>query len=123
MAHQVQASSRTIRLAVFTRSFLARPSASVTYRTAALPTTRFMSTTRPLFKGILPETDDPPASDPEPHATASAPTELTMEEYHRVSDQYLEKLVDKFEAMAEEKEEIDCEYSVCCFLALYQTCG
>jgi frataxin len=112
MARQVQASSSTIRSAVSTRSFVARPSTSITYRVAALPTPRFLSTTRPLFKGILPETDDPPPTDPEPQTTASAPADLTMDEYHKVSDQYLERLVDKFEAMQEEKDEIDCEYSV-----------
>jgi frataxin len=112
MARQVRASSSTFRSAVSTGTFLARPSASNIYRVAALPTPRFMSTTRPLLKGILPETDDPPPSDPEPQVTASAPADLTMDEYHKVSDQYLEKLVDKFEAMQEEKEDVDCEYSV-----------
>lgn len=75
---------------------------------------------RPSLKGLSPETEDPQPKEAEPHTVleASAPANITIEEYHKFSDAYMEALVDKFEALQEEKTEIDCEYSVCSFLPI-----
>ena len=94
------------------RSLLVRRYTPITSRSISIPTARFLSTTRPSFKGLQPETDDPQPKEAEPQDLASAPAELSMSEYHKLSDQYLERLVDKLEALQEQKEDIDCEYSV-----------
>lgn len=41
------------------------------------------------------------------------PAELTDTQYHEISDQYLDNLLNKFEAVQDEREDIDIEYSVC----------
>lgn len=40
------------------------------------------------------------------------PAELTDTQYHELSDQYLDNLLNKFEAVQDEREDIDIEYSV-----------
>lgn len=72
------------------------------------------STTVPIRKGLSPETDNPQPKEAEPHsATASVPVELSTEEYNELSDEYMDTLLMKLEALAEEEEAVDAEYSVC----------
>ncbi|KAL8627167.1 hypothetical protein Q9189_007125 [Teloschistes chrysophthalmus] len=42
----------------------------------------------------------------------SAPEPLDIDQYHRVADIYIDNLVAKLEEMQEEREDVDCEYSV-----------
>jgi frataxin len=44
--------------------------------------------------------------------SASGPAEITTEQFHEVADQYLDALIEKLEALQEEAEEVDVEYSV-----------
>lgn len=71
------------------------------------------STTGPMSKGLSPESENPQPKVAEPQTIASAPLDLTIEEYNELSDEYLNGLIEKLEEMAEEKEGIDVEYSVC----------
>lgn len=43
--------------------------------------------------------------------SASGPAEITTEQFHEVADQYLDALIEKLEALQEEAEEVDVEYS------------
>lgn len=43
---------------------------------------------------------------------ASTPEPLDIDHYHRVADHYIDNLVAKLEEMQEEREDVDCEYSV-----------
>lgn len=61
----------------------------------------------------MPDSSDPAPPQTEDHAQPTTATELDIEEYHVISDQYLEKLVGLLEARQEEKGEFDAEYSVC----------
>ncbi|KAG9234552.1 mitochondrial iron uptake protein [Amylocarpus encephaloides] len=73
---------------------------------------RSISSSRPLSKGLSPESEDPKPKEAEPQALApSAPASVTIEEYHELSDKYIDQLVEKLEALAEQSEEIDCDYS------------
>jgi hypothetical protein len=45
-----------------------------------------------------------------PHATE--PTPLSTDQYHKLSDAYIDILVAKLEQMQEEREDVDVEYSV-----------
>ena len=47
--------------------------------------------------------------------SASGPAEITTEQFHEVADQYLDALIEKLEALQEETEEVDVEYSVSAF--------
>lgn len=42
----------------------------------------------------------------------SAPEALDIDQYHRIADLYIDNLVAKLEEMQEEREDVDCEYSV-----------
>lgn len=42
-----------------------------------------------------------------------AATELTDDEYHKLADQYMDRLVTHLEELQDEREDIDVEYSVC----------
>lgn len=53
----------------------------------------------------------------EPLHTVNDPTPIEIEEYHERADQYLEELVSRAEELAEEKQDVDVEFSVsqdCC---------
>jgi frataxin len=49
--------------------------------------------------------------------SASGPADITIEQFHELADHYLEALIEKLEALQEETEEVDVEYSVCVPLA------
>ena len=50
---------------------------------------------------------------PQPSASrASTPAPLASEQYHKLADKYIENLVEVLENLQDEREEIDCEYSV-----------
>ena len=64
-------------------------------------------------KGITPESSDPRPKIPESHGpTATAPTEISIEEYHQVSDDYMDTIVHKLEQLQEAREDVDVEFSV-----------
>ncbi len=44
--------------------------------------------------------------------SASGPADITTEQFHELADQYLDALIEKLEALQEETEEVDVEYSV-----------
>ncbi|KAL2072941.1 hypothetical protein VTL71DRAFT_10265 [Oculimacula yallundae] len=76
---------------------------------------RALSTTRPTFKGLSPESEDPTPKEPETEAyepsSSSAPADISIEEYHEMSDTYLNGVIEKLEQLQEEREEVDVEYS------------
>ena len=60
----------------------------------------------------MPDTSDPKPREAEEHDQPRTATELEIEEYHNLADQYFERLMVKLEQKQEEKAEIDPEYSV-----------
>lgn len=48
----------------------------------------------------------------EPLHTVNDPTPIEVDEYHERADQYLEELVSRAEELAEEKQDVDVEFSV-----------
>jgi hypothetical protein len=60
----------------------------------------------------MPDTSNPAPRKAEEHDQALAAAELTDEEFHKLADQYLEKLMTKLEQKQDEKGEIDAELSV-----------
>ncbi len=56
-------------------------------------------------------------TEPEPKAEvdsglANEATELSNDEYHRVSDNFMDELMRKLEALQEEREDVDVEFNV-----------
>lgn len=49
---------------------------------------------------------------PDADATTSSPEPLDIDRYHRLADTYIDALVAKLEEIQEERDEVDCEYSV-----------
>lgn len=61
----------------------------------------------------MPHAEDPPVREAESQEeNPSQKTQITNEEYHIRSDQFLESLLSKLEARQEDKGDIDVEYSV-----------
>ncbi|KAK0100622.1 Mitochondrial chaperone Frataxin [Cadophora gregata] len=98
--------------AITTSSFL---QSSYSTPTTAPSFSRAFSTTPCTFKGLSPESADPPPKESEPEAyeptSSSAPADISIEEYHVLSDAYLNGLIEKLEQLQEEREEVDVEYS------------
>jgi len=119
----VQSSTRSLKPLVLRNSSTAIRSSLL--RPAVLPITtqgcsassiqspRLFSTTRPSFKGLSPETDNPQPKEAESHITAHGPAEITVEQFHELADEYLNALIEKLEQLQEEEEDVDVEYSVC----------
>lgn len=59
----------------------------------------------------MPDTEEP-VKETEPTETNYAPVELSDDEYHQLADVYMEDILSKFEALQDEKEGLDIEYSV-----------
>ena len=49
----------------------------------------------------------------EPSTHVSASTPISTEKYHDRADTYIDSLVSQLEQLQEEREDVDCEYSVC----------
>lgn len=64
---------------------------------------RFTTATNPQQSAVPPRTE--PA--------ANEPTPISIDEYHKLSDAYIDTLVAQLEEMQEEREDVDVEYSVC----------
>lgn len=61
----------------------------------------------------MPHTDEPSPSNPEPDThKISIPTEISNDEYHEHADRYLESVHERAEQLAENREDVDVEYSV-----------
>ena len=77
--------------------------------------TRHLSST-PSFRIVpLPETSDPKPKERESMDTASSTSkvEVSEERNHQFSESYMNNLLEKLEALQEEREDVDVEYSVC----------
>jgi hypothetical protein len=85
---------------------------SISLTLIASQTRQFHASIR-AFKGILPETSDPPKREPEEHDPPAVKSEISMEDYHKASDHFMDQLVAKFEKRQEEKADIEVEYHVC----------
>jgi frataxin-like iron-binding protein CyaY len=100
------------------RSSIGRPFFTTAIPRASILATshysRSFTTSRPLAKGLSPETDNPQPKEAETNDTASSaqPANITAAQYEELSDQYLDSLIQKLEQLQEESEEVDCEYSV-----------
>jgi Frataxin-like domain len=70
----------------------------------------------------MPDTSDPKPREAEEHDQPKTASELDFEEYHKLADQYLERLMVKLEQKQEEKTEIDAEYAVR-FHPAYEGCS
>lgn len=65
---------------------------------------------RPPQTRLLSTTTHNHAAPPSP--PSNEPTPLSTDEYHKISDAYIDTLVAQLEAMQEEREDVDVEYSV-----------
>lgn len=80
---------------------------------AAIPLrSRFLSTTNSLPKGILPDSDDPAPPNVQTSTVKAVPAELSDDEYHALSDEYMDTIYSRLEEIAEKNAEVDVEYSV-----------
>ncbi|KAL5323773.1 hypothetical protein ACEPPN_008314 [Leptodophora sp. 'Broadleaf-Isolate-01'] len=82
---------------------------------SSISSARAFSTSPPAFKGLSPESADPAPKESEPEAyeptSSSAPADISTEDYHELSDAYLNAVIEKLEQLQEESEEVDVEYS------------
>lgn len=109
-------STRCTRFPLVPKSSLRALSIAQTSKSSPLPLTaaRAFSASRCAYKGLSPETDNPQPRQPEEHTTnAAEPTEITIEEYHQVSDAYMDNILAKLEQLQEAREDVDVEFSVC----------
>lgn len=111
---------RAVRLALAQRSAVnvsatrqtSRAVTNAVVRSAGSQSTRAFTNSSFNFKGLMPETADPAPRTVEPENTASAPTEITTEEFHEAADVYIDQLVATLEELQEAREDVDVEYSV-----------
>lgn len=74
---------------------------------------RYFSTTSSLFKGILPDSDDPSPPNVQSSTVKATPADLTDEQYHALSEEYMNTIYSRLEEVGEKNSQVDVEYSVC----------
>lgn len=113
--------SNNIRKPTLARSYRTPTSHNITQqlKTPALlytmlPSPRLFSSSTLRYVSILPDSSDPPPREAEEHDDQSPTqkTDITIEEYHTLADEFLETLIAKLEQRQEEKGDMDVEYSV-----------
>jgi hypothetical protein len=60
----------------------------------------------------MPDTENPSTPKREPLATTLTPANITDEEFHTLSDAFLEKVHEKAEQVQEGREDVEVDYSV-----------
>jgi hypothetical protein len=77
---------------------------------------RSFSTSQVTYKGLQPDSADPKAPNPTAHhatSHAAEPASISDEEYHALSNSYIDSLLRSLEEMAEDpKKGLEVEYSV-----------
>jgi len=105
-------STRCIRSPLTARSSKRALSITQSSKSSPLIAVRAFHASKLVYKGLSPETDNPQPKQPEAHtATAAVPTEISIEEYHQVSDAYMDIVVAKLEQLQEQREDVDVEFS------------
>lgn len=74
---------------------------------------RFYSAAGPNGNMITPDKQPVQPKEEAAPTVVRAATELTDDEYHKLADQYMDRLVTHLEELQDEREDIDVEYSVC----------
>ncbi|KZF19844.1 Frataxin [Xylona heveae TC161] len=72
---------------------------------------RALHMTGPSTKGLSPETAEPQPKDNVFATHVAAPADISLEEYHERSEEFLDSLLLKLEELAEQREDVDVEYS------------
>ncbi|KAL0471253.1 Frataxin-like domain-containing protein [Neurospora intermedia] len=72
---------------------------------------RFYSTAGPNGNMITPDKQPVQLKEEAAPTVVRAATELTDDEYHKLADQYMDRLVTHLEELQDEREDIDVEYS------------
>ncbi|CZR52499.1 related to regulator of mitochondrial iron homeostasis [Phialocephala subalpina] len=72
---------------------------------------RSFHASRPNNKGLSPESEEPPAKGETEGENVAAAAEISAEKYHELADDYMNALLEKLEALQEETEAVDVEYS------------
>ncbi|KAI9839461.1 MAG: hypothetical protein M1819_002086 [Sarea resinae] len=74
-------------------------------------TSRFFSSSSSAYKGISPESADPKPKAPLESEHIAEPANISVDEYHEISDGFMDELVSRLEELQEQREEVDVEYS------------
>jgi len=106
-----QASSKAVNYTPRCAAVLHNPISTPTQSLHSRALFRQFHNTTTAPKGISPESSDPPPKIPDPLEHVAAPADISNEEYHERSDDYLEDLLAKLEQLQEERAEVDVEYS------------
>lgn len=71
------------------------------------------TSTASRMKGIQPESETPEPTEPVESAyVPKTPAPLEESEYHDIADEYLDNVLSKLEDVAEQRPDVDVEYSV-----------
>ncbi|CAN8104156.1 unnamed protein product [Discula destructiva] len=84
---------------------------------------RFLSTTSPLHKGILPDSDDPSPPNVQPTSVKATPAALSDEQYHALSEEYMDTICSRLEDVSEKNSGVDVEYSAGVLNVSFPTLG
>lgn len=78
----------------------------------AVHCSRSFSASASKATGLMPDTENPSTPKREPLATTLTPAEISDEEFHTLSDEFLEKVHEKAEQVQEGREDVEVDYSV-----------
>jgi frataxin len=112
----IPASTRSFPIRQFIIPPLVRPLHPVS---SYAPASRAFSTSKPSFKGLSPESENPTPKEAESHNPNAGPADISIEKFHDLADEYMNALVEKLEQLQEEDDDVDCEYSVCLYPSSY----
>jgi frataxin len=78
----------------------------------AVTCSRAFAVSAPRATGLMPDTDNPSPPKLDEVATTLTAAEITDEEFHTLSDAFLEKVHEKAEQVQEGREDVEVDYSV-----------
>ncbi|GAB7360345.1 hypothetical protein MBLNU230_g8303t1 [Neophaeotheca triangularis] len=78
---------------------------------ALISSSRSFSISQPNTAGMMPDAENPQPPKQEADSTPNQPTPLDPEEYHTVSDEYMDAVCARAEELQEAREDVEVEYS------------
>lgn len=112
LSQATRTASRSIIRSRQTNAFFQPSRAVPAFAFRAVNSSRSFASSAPRATGLMPDTENPSTPKREPLATTLTPAEITDEEFHTLSDAFLEKVHEKAEQVQEGREDVEVDYSV-----------
>lgn len=113
LSQATRSASRTVLRSRQANAFHLQPCRVAPTAIRAVSCSRSFAFSASRATGLMPDTENPSTPKREADLSALTPAEISDEEFHTLSDAFMEKVHEKAEQVQETREDVEVEYAVC----------